>query len=110
MRVLVVDDDRSVRDALRRALTLAGYEVQMAEGGQQALTQAATAVPKMRSCSTWACRTSSASRSAGACAGRAIGERTDAGGESATRGAPSPRALECLVRRLPMSGHSSSRS
>src|SRR3954452_19985583 len=45
MRVLVVDDDRSVRDALRRALTLAGYEVQMAEGGQQALTQAATAVP-----------------------------------------------------------------
>ncbi|HEY3613745.1 MAG TPA: response regulator, partial [Gaiellales bacterium] len=45
MRILVVDDDRSVRDALRRALTLAGYEVQMAEGGQQALTQAATAVP-----------------------------------------------------------------
>src|SRR3954471_11086039 len=45
MRILVVDDDRSVRDALRRALTLAGYEVQMAEGGQQALTVAATAVP-----------------------------------------------------------------
>ena len=45
MRILVVDDDRSVRDALRRALTLAGYDVQMAEGGQQALTQAATAVP-----------------------------------------------------------------
>src|SRR6476646_2614619 len=45
MRILVVDDDRSVRDALRRALTLAGYEVQLAEGGQQALTQAATAVP-----------------------------------------------------------------
>ena len=45
MRILVVDDDRSVRDALRRALTLAGYEVQMAEGGQQALTQASTAVP-----------------------------------------------------------------
>src|SRR3954452_1784868 len=45
MRILVVDDDRSVRDALRRALTLAGYEVQMAEGGQQALTMAATAVP-----------------------------------------------------------------
>ena len=45
MRILVVDDDRSVRDALRRALTLAGYEVQMAEGGQQALTQVATGVP-----------------------------------------------------------------
>src|SRR3954470_11680841 len=45
MRILVVDDDRSVRDALRRALTLAGYEVQLADGGQQALTAAATAVP-----------------------------------------------------------------
>ena len=45
MRILVVDDDRSVRDALRRALTLAGYEVQMAEGGQQALTQVANGVP-----------------------------------------------------------------
>ena len=45
MRILVVDDDRSVRDALRRALTLGGYEVQMAEGGQQALTQVATGVP-----------------------------------------------------------------
>ena len=46
MRILVVDDDRSVRDALRRALTLAGYEVQMAEGGQQALTQVASGVPE----------------------------------------------------------------
>ena len=45
MRILVVDDDRSVRDALRRALTLAGYEVQPAEGGQQALTQVAASVP-----------------------------------------------------------------
>jgi two-component system response regulator MprA len=45
MRILVVDDDRAVRDALRRALTLAGYEVQMAEGGQQALTQVATGLP-----------------------------------------------------------------
>ena len=27
MRILVVDDDRSVRDAVRRALTLGGYEV-----------------------------------------------------------------------------------
>ena len=40
-----------VRDALRRALTLAGYEVQMAEGGQQALTQAPPPCP-MPSCST----------------------------------------------------------
>jgi len=45
VRILVVDDDRAVRDALRRALTLAGYEVQAAEGGQQALTQVAAGVP-----------------------------------------------------------------
>src|SRR5213593_2326490 len=45
VRLLVVDDDRAVRDALRRALTLAGYEVQSADGGQQALTQVATGVP-----------------------------------------------------------------
>jgi two-component system response regulator MprA len=45
MRILVVDDDRSVRDALRRALSLAGYEVQSAEGGQQALAQVAAGVP-----------------------------------------------------------------
>jgi two-component system response regulator MprA len=45
MRVLVVDDDRAVRDALRRALTLAGYDVRAAEGGQQALTQVATELP-----------------------------------------------------------------
>jgi two-component system, OmpR family, response regulator MprA len=43
--VLVVDDDRAVRDALRRALTLAGYEVQMAEDGEQALEQVVQAVP-----------------------------------------------------------------
>jgi two-component system response regulator MprA len=45
MRILVVDDDRSVRDALRRALTLASYDVQTADGGQQALTQIAAGVP-----------------------------------------------------------------
>jgi DNA-binding response OmpR family regulator len=33
MRILVVDDDRAVREALRRALTLAGYEVHLAEDG-----------------------------------------------------------------------------
>jgi two-component system response regulator MprA len=37
VRILVVDDDRAVREALRRALTLGGYEVQVAEGGQRAL-------------------------------------------------------------------------
>ena len=45
MRILVVDDDRSLRDALRRALTLAGYDVVLAEGGQEGLTKIATEVP-----------------------------------------------------------------
>jgi two-component system response regulator MprA len=45
MNVLVVDDDRAVRDALRRVLTLAGYEVQSAEDGAQAIELVAEAVP-----------------------------------------------------------------
>ena len=45
VRILVVDDDRAVRDALRRALTLGGYEVLLAEGGQQGLTEIATGLP-----------------------------------------------------------------
>jgi two-component system response regulator MprA len=45
VRILVVDDDRSVRDALRRALTLGGYEVDAVEDGRQALTRLTTASP-----------------------------------------------------------------
>src|SRR3954453_21723925 len=45
MRILVVDDDRSVRDALRRALTLAGYDVEGVEDGKQALTRLSTSAP-----------------------------------------------------------------
>jgi two-component system response regulator MprA len=45
VRILVVDDDRAVRDALRRALTLAGYEIAPAEDGEQALEQIARSVP-----------------------------------------------------------------
>ena len=45
MRVLVVDDDRAVREALRRTLTLAGYDVQVAEDGERALEQIVRAVP-----------------------------------------------------------------
>jgi two-component system response regulator MprA len=33
MRVLVIDDDRAVRDALRRAFTLDGYDVHAADSG-----------------------------------------------------------------------------
>jgi two-component system response regulator MprA len=45
MRVLVVDDDRAVRDALRRVLTLAGYEVQSADGGAEAIEAVVQSVP-----------------------------------------------------------------
>jgi two-component system response regulator MprA len=45
MRILVVDDDRSLRDALRRALILAGYDVATAENGQEALTRIAAEEP-----------------------------------------------------------------
>jgi two-component system, OmpR family, response regulator MprA len=37
MRVLVVDDERAVRDSLRRALELEGYEVELAGDGEEAL-------------------------------------------------------------------------
>ncbi len=37
MKILVVDDERAVRESLRRALELEGYEVELAEDGEQAL-------------------------------------------------------------------------
>jgi two-component system response regulator MprA len=39
VKILVVDDERAVRDALRRALELQGYEVGLAADGSEALTQ-----------------------------------------------------------------------
>src|SRR5215813_12664444 len=39
MRVLVVDDDRTLRDAVRRALTLGGYDVRVAENGFEGLAR-----------------------------------------------------------------------
>jgi two-component system response regulator MprA len=45
MRLLVVDDDRGLRDVLRRALTVAGYEVRLAETGSDALSEVSGGVP-----------------------------------------------------------------
>ena len=45
MKVLVVDDDRALRDALRRALSLDGHDVDVAENGQHGLSRIASATP-----------------------------------------------------------------
>jgi len=41
MAILVVDDDQAVRDALRRALTMQGYSVELAADGREALDKLA---------------------------------------------------------------------
>src|ERR1700722_9309402 len=45
MRLLVVDDGRRLRDVGRRALTLSGYEVRLAESGAEALAEVSGSVP-----------------------------------------------------------------
>ncbi|GAA4612311.1 response regulator transcription factor [Saccharopolyspora hordei] len=45
MRILVVDDDRAVRESLRRSLQFNGYQVELAADGQQALDQLAANRP-----------------------------------------------------------------
>ena len=45
MRILVVDDDRAVRDSLRRSLTFNGYTVELAVDGLDALEKVAAARP-----------------------------------------------------------------
>jgi two-component system, OmpR family, response regulator MprA len=41
VKILVVDDERAVRDSLRRALELQGYEVELASDGAEALARLA---------------------------------------------------------------------
>jgi two-component system response regulator MprA len=45
MRVLVVDDDPSVRESLRRSLVFNGYQVELAEDGEHALRKVASTHP-----------------------------------------------------------------
>ncbi|MDQ6914655.1 MAG: response regulator transcription factor [Actinomycetota bacterium] len=46
MRIVVVDDERALRDVLRRALTLAGYEVRCAQDGTSGLAEIDTSSPE----------------------------------------------------------------
>ncbi len=45
MRILVVDDEPAVRDAVRRALVLSGYTVDIADGGGAAVAALAAEAP-----------------------------------------------------------------
>ncbi len=45
MRLLIIDDDRALRDALRRALSLGGYDIDTAAGGEQGLSLIAERPP-----------------------------------------------------------------
>jgi two-component system response regulator MprA len=45
VRILIVDDDRALRDALRRALVLGGYETVPVENGESALAELARSAP-----------------------------------------------------------------
>src|ERR1044072_3481561 len=48
VRVLVVDDDRAVRDSLRRSLAFNGYEVDTAGGGVEGLEHVTSHTPAAR--------------------------------------------------------------
>ncbi|MET1062395.1 MAG: response regulator, partial [Aeromicrobium sp.] len=45
MRILVVDDDRAVRDSLRRSLEFNGYTVELASDGVEALARTPQIAP-----------------------------------------------------------------
>ncbi|MEA2409248.1 MAG: two-component system, OmpR family, response regulator MprA [Thermoleophilaceae bacterium] len=45
VRILIVDDDRALRDALRRALVLGGYETLQVATGEDAVAEAMTTAP-----------------------------------------------------------------
>ena len=45
VKILIVDDDRALRDALRRALVLGGYDTVPADSGEAALAEVTSGAP-----------------------------------------------------------------
>jgi two-component system response regulator MprA len=56
MRILVVDDERAVRESLRRALELEGYDVELASDGEEALRRLDEPASPDAAFSTCSCR------------------------------------------------------
>ena len=63
----------AVRESLRRALELEGYDVELAADGQEALDRLEGGLTRTRSSSTCSCRPWTVSRSARACAAAGAG-------------------------------------
>ena len=66
-RVLVVEDDTAIADAVRRRLESEGYTVDVVHDGQAAVEAAEAPRATTSSCSTSCCRAWTGSRSAGRC-------------------------------------------
>ena len=111
-RVLVVDDDRAVRESLRRSLEFNGYDVHLANDGAEALAGIATANPDVVVMDVMMPRldgleTTKALRSAGndvpiivLTARDAVGDRVDGLDAGADDYLTKPFALQELLARL----------
>jgi len=112
MRILVVDDDRAVRDSLRRSLQFNGYEVETAADGAEALARVPAARPDAIVMDVMMPRldgleTTRALRAAGSdlpilvlTARDAVGDRVDGLDAGADDYLTKPFALEELLARL----------
>ncbi|MGZ6788004.1 MAG: response regulator transcription factor [Nocardioidaceae bacterium] len=111
-RILVVDDDRAVRESLRRSLEFNGYDVSLASDGAEALAAIAGAAPDALVIDVMMPRldgieTTRALRSAGndlpilvLTARDSVGDRVEGLDAGADDYLPKPFALEELLARL----------
>jgi CheY-like chemotaxis protein len=75
VKIMVVDDERAVRESLRRALELEGYVIELAEDGRQALERLEADAEPDALILDVLMPVRTGSRSAGGSAGRAAGCR-----------------------------------